>query len=160
MFIRPSEPRDYQQMADILDAIGHDQEAWDYRFDADVKPSFPSWVALDGQRVVGMIEGRFDGDYDERFEQRDHPSPQAWIYLIGVRSGVRRQGIGRALLRFFTEQAVQAGCSFLALLPDQSDDDVPDRVAFFRACGLVPLLDDDPNDVHGAPLPELLPKLT
>jgi len=161
MLVRPSEPHDYYQMADILEEMGHDRDAWDYQWTSDrgLRPSFPSWVAVDANQVVGMIEGRMDSAYDERFEQRDHPPPQAWIYLVGVRRDARRRGIGSALLRGFAEEAVRAGCSFLALLPDQSDDDVPDRVAFFRACGLVPLVEDDPSDVHGAPLLDMLARI-
>ncbi|MFI7075294.1 GNAT family N-acetyltransferase [Micromonospora sediminicola] len=97
--------------------------------------------------------------YDERIEQPGHPLPQAWIYLIGVRPEAQRKGVGAALMRYFAEQAAMAGCSFVALLPDQSDDDVPNRLAFFRSCGLKPLVDSDPEDVQGAPLADLLARL-
>ncbi|SCG60015.1 GNAT family N-acetyltransferase [Micromonospora halophytica] len=161
MLLRTSQPADYQQMADILYGMGHDQEGWDYQYAAEggPDPSLPSWVAVDGNEVLGLVEGRFDSTYDERIEQPDHPLPHAWIYLIGVRPDAQRKGIGTALVRYFAEQAALAGCSFVALSPDQSDDDVMKRVAFFRSCGLAPLINGDPEDVHGAPLAELLSHL-
>src|SRR6266545_4161064 len=147
MLVRPSEPRDYYAIADILDAMDHD-EAWDYQWAAEggSQPSFPSWVVVEGERVVGMIEGRFDIVCGEPFEQVDHPPPHAWVFLLGVRAQARRRGVGRALLRCFAGHAVQAGCSFIALRPDQRDDGVLGRVAFFRACGLLPLVADAPDD--------------
>ncbi|RNH94193.1 N-acetyltransferase [Micromonospora aurantiaca] len=161
MLLRESKPGDYRQMADILYGMGHDQEGWDYQYASEGgrEPSLPSWVAVDGDEVLGLIEGCFDSMYDERIEQPGHPLPQAWIYLTGVRPEAQRKGVGTALLRCFAEQAAMAGCSFVALLPDQSDDDVLKRVAFFRSCGLKPLVGSDPVDVHGAALAELLARL-
>ncbi len=161
MLLRESKPGDYHQMADILYCMGHDQEGWDYQYASEggPEPSLPSWVAVEGDEVLGLVEGRFDSTYDERIEQPGHPLPQAWIYLIGVRPEAQRKGVGTALMRYFAEQAAIAGCSFVALLPDQSDDDVPNRLAFFRSCGLKPLVDSDPEDVQGVPLAELLARL-
>jgi GNAT superfamily N-acetyltransferase len=161
MLRRRSKPGDYRQMADILYGMGHDQEGWDYQHAAEggPEPSLPSWVAVDGDEVLGLVEGRFDSTYDERIEQPGHPLPHAWIYLIGVRPDAQRKGVGTALLRCFAEQAAMAGCSFVAMSPDQSDGDVFKRVAFFRSCGLMPLVDSDPEDVHGAHLAELLTHL-
>lgn len=158
MLVRRSRPRDFHQIAEILESMGHDGEAWDYREAADdgLQLPFPSWVSVDGAQVVGMLEGRFNSEYDDRFQQSNFPPPQAWVYLIGVSHDFRRRGIGRALLRQFSQEAVVAGCGFVALMPDNGDDHLEERIRFFRACGLEPLNTDDASDVHGAPLAQVI----
>lgn len=62
MLLRESKPGDYHQMADILYGMGHDQEGWDYQYASEggPEPSLPSWVAVEGDEVLGLVEGRFD----------------------------------------------------------------------------------------------------
>ena len=107
---------------------------------------FLYFVAEANGEVVGHVEGRFDSGYSERFEL-DLPDGQGWIYTLHVLSSHRRHGVGAALIRTFAAEASLRGCSHVACLLDQSDEDgLRDHARFFALCGMRPILPGDPDD--------------
>ncbi|MEF2230053.1 MAG: GNAT family acetyltransferase [Pseudodesulfovibrio sp.] len=55
------------------------------------------WVADDGGMVVGTVMAGYDGH-------------RGWIYSLAVRTDLRRQGVGRALMARAEERLVELGC--------------------------------------------------
>jgi GNAT superfamily N-acetyltransferase len=56
----------------------------------------PTFVAVEGDALLGAIEGRFDaGEFPKGCLLADAPSPRAWINRIGVLPSAHRHGIGR-----------------------------------------------------------------
>lgn len=134
-----------QGLSALADALAMGHLAW------------PLWCAFDGDRVLGLLEGRLDMEcFDERWAPEQMSPPQAWVFHLAVRRAERRQGVGRALLRRFAVDAAAAGCTFLALAV-QEDAAVAGRREFFRRCGLERLnVDACPPMVMGATLAAVL----
>jgi GNAT superfamily N-acetyltransferase len=120
---------------------------------------WPVYVA-DIDVPVGVLQGRFDESYDERYAHyvpAGHPPPQAWIFDIVVDSDSRRQGIGSALIQRFAVDAAEAGCTYVALEVNlQHGDGLPTRLEFFRKQGFVPLtMIMDKPEIMGASISHL-----
>jgi ribosomal protein S18 acetylase RimI-like enzyme len=150
--IRPAGPGDAEAVEAVFAAAG----LIPYRDTPEVVD--PTFVAVDGARVVGAIEGRFDaGMFPEGSSLADAPEPRAWIDRIGVDPSERRRGIARALVHIFVEQAASHGCGHVALSVDESTDRT-DRIKFFKTCGLNALnAPDSLPDAHmGADVPSVL----
>jgi GNAT superfamily N-acetyltransferase len=154
LHVVPLAPRHHPSLRSLLDEV--DQSRWAYDFTEREEPEFPVYVAVTPSGdVAGVIEGRFDSNYDDRFRECAGDLPHAWVFLIATRPNYRRAGIGRELLRTFVRDAASAGCTFLALTPDQEEPRAG-RIAFFSSCGLRPLLPQEPADVMGASLGHLM----
>ena len=80
--------------------------------------------------------------------------PHAYLSFVAVHPSERRRGVGAALVRAFALTASARGCTFLAALPADHDDDQAARIAFFSACGLWVLT--PPQKLMGAPGKDLL----
>lgn len=81
------------------------------------------WVgAVAGGRLVGFVNVAWDG------------GAHAFLLDTAVHPEVRRQGVGRALVREAAALAREAGCEWLHV--DFDDDLEP----FYRACGFRPTL--------------------
>jgi len=95
---------------------------------------FPIFLALDTRgTVVGALEGDFFCKSGDGW---------AWVFNIGVAEYARRHGVGTALLRAFSEAALRAGRTHVALRI-QDGDGMEVRRVFFRRCGLSSPDDDD-----------------
>jgi ribosomal protein S18 acetylase RimI-like enzyme len=77
------------------------------------------WVATRGGRVVGAIIAGWDGQ-------------RGWIYHLAVEPGVRRHGIGRALVATAERALGERGCPKVNLQVLESNRDV---VAFYERLG-------------------------
>ncbi|SEG97048.1 Acetyltransferase (GNAT) family protein [Saccharopolyspora kobensis] len=124
----------------------------------------PCFVAeANGGRVVGFAEGRFRGStfdggriYNERFgEFAELPPPHCKLDWICVADDVRRRGAGRELLHRFASEALQAGCSHIALKADESSDN-SGRKAFFTGFGFYALDPELPDHLLGTDLASLV----
>jgi ribosomal protein S18 acetylase RimI-like enzyme len=113
----------------------------------------PTYVAV-SDTVVGLLEGRFNCEYDERYAPAAHPGPQAWIFNIVVYPGCRRLGIGSLLIKEFVADAAEAGCTYVALEVNlQHGDGLPGRLAFFSRSGFVVLATiANLPEIMGAPI--------
>lgn len=85
------------------------------------------------------------------------PGGQAWVFAIAVDPGLRRRGIGRALLAEVARRADLVGRTFLALVPqDGSPEQTAERPVFFRRCGLALIEPDGPGAAWGCPVTTLV----
>lgn len=101
-----------------------------------------------------MVEGAFDSDFSGRGAPAEWQLPHAYLSFVAVHPSERRRGVGAALVRAFALTASARGCTFLAALPADHDDDQAARIAFFSACGLWVLT--PPQKLMGAPGKDLL----
>ncbi|MFF3431485.1 GNAT family N-acetyltransferase [Streptomyces sp. NPDC002602] len=112
-------------------------------------------VALVDGVVGGVAEFRLDYDFGRDDVRPGHTGPQAWVLTMAVAAGQRRLGLGRALVTEIARRAQDASRTYLALVPQDGDDE-PDRQKFFAACGLVPIEPEQPGRAWGRPVAEIL----
>ena len=113
------------------------------------------FVAVDEHGVVvGYLDGHLCSDYAERIAQYVRP-PQAWGSILAVAGSSRRTGVGRVLLAAFARAARDAGSSYFVCKVDESNDSA-DRMAFFAACGLRPVMPEQDDDVVAGPLEDVI----
>lgn len=111
------------------------------------------FVAAEGAEMVGLLHGKFDGDYSEHLAG-GLDFPQAWIHWIVVEEGARRTGVASALVSAFARAAQLAGCTFIACLVEDSAG-FWGRLSFFESLGMTSLSGEDPQAV-GAPISTVL----
>ncbi|MGW6883191.1 GNAT family N-acetyltransferase [Streptomyces goshikiensis] len=105
--------------------------------------------------VVGIAEFQLDCDFGRDEGRPGHSGEQAWILTMAVAVTHRRHGVGRTLITEIARRAQDAGRTFLALVPQDGDQET-DRRAFFWACGLVPIEPDGPGAAWGSPVAQFL----
>jgi ribosomal protein S18 acetylase RimI-like enzyme len=107
--------------------------------------------------IVGVVTIRVKAEgYNERYEAfHGLPGPRAFIDEIAVAASVRRQGVGRMLMRAAAEEIRARGGHRVALTVKSSHDQAG-RVDFFQACGLWSLRKDRNDDLLGAEIDEVL----
>ena len=119
--VRPAEPSDYARVIDVVD------EWWGGRSMAAMLPKLffvhfrdTSFVAEDGDRVVGFLCGFRSQTYDD----------EAYIHFVGVDPARRGSGLGRELYeRFFAAVAPRTVVRAVTAPVNQRS------VAFHRALG-------------------------
>lgn len=128
---------------------------------------FPTFVAIDGDRVVGYVEGELGSwcadvvrpGAEVRVlragEQQGGGPACAWVDHIYVDPRRRRQGIGTALLQAFAVAAQAHGCTRVACLVEVSGG-LADRIAFFRAVGLGTVDGGQSGTALVGPVPDVL----
>lgn len=91
-------------------------------------------TALDDGQVLGMVEGPVDVRWWNDDEEPGHRAQFAYCYQVIVHPDRHREGIGRALVLAFANEAQAAGCTWIQLL-EHPNPDVGERVAFFVSLG-------------------------
>ncbi|MFT7835594.1 GNAT family N-acetyltransferase [Saccharothrix sp. BKS2] len=109
-------------------------------------------------RAVGVVRADFRPEpFDERFgELAGLPGPRCLVNQIAVLPTERRSGIGRLLMHETAQEARRRRCTNMALMVDWSSTSTAERVAFFEACGLRPLVPTRGDDRYGADLETVL----
>ncbi len=131
--VRPVKTSDLDELEDLLGAAGWETSAAQIESGLD---TYDVYVALDTKdRIIGMLEGRFDSLYEDDYAPCVLTYPQAWISLMTVDKFSRHKGVGRALLRRFAQDARTVHeREYLSLAVEQGEDD-SGRIAFFSRCG-------------------------
>ncbi|WP_434600175.1 GNAT family N-acetyltransferase [Streptomyces sp. A5-4] len=107
--------------------------------------------------VVGIAEFDLHCDFGHGEGREAHPGEQAFVLTLAVADSNRRSGVGRALLTEIAHRAQKAGHTFLALVPQEGDDDdAASRQAFFQACRLKLYGPDTPGAAWGCPISKIL----
>ncbi len=93
---------------------------WEKRIEISeaIRPHWASLVAELDNRVVGFVLGRA-GEYEFGL-----PGTVAWIEIIGVDPGFRRQGIAQGLVKQFAESAEDHGIKTIFTLVNSSHDEM------------------------------------
>ncbi|MEU0236623.1 GNAT family N-acetyltransferase [Nocardiopsis sp. NPDC006198] len=97
-------------------------------------------VAVDGDTVVGWIEGILDGAYTG--PGAPVPPPHGYVLALVVDAEWRRRGVGTGLLDAFVAVAGRSGTRWVFLKPEEGEH-VEERVAFFEQAGFAPVPDPD-----------------
>ncbi|MFI8516031.1 GNAT family N-acetyltransferase [Streptomyces sp. NPDC085460] len=147
--IRDIAPADYPVVEDLL-----------YVTDLEVVGSYDPGgldvvVAELQGRLVGVAEFELHLDFGHAEGREAHPGEQTFIYTVAVAPTDRRGGVGRALLAEVARRAQEAGDTFLALVPQDGDEEAG-RQAFFQACGLTLYGPAGPGAAWGCPVSEVL----
>ena len=96
-------------------------------------------VAVDrSDRPVGWAGGTLEGRYPG--PGAPVPAPHGYLQAVVVDPDHQRHEVGRALVSAFVAAAARSGVRWVFAVPDE-DQGVQERVAFFAACGLVPVPD-------------------
>jgi len=90
-------------------------------------------VAEMGDKIVGHIYGAVINRAENEFSRA---GAYLYIYQIGVEDGVRRQGVGTALVTFIRDRARALGLSALQIEHWAFNSRARD---FFEACGFSPM---------------------
>jgi GNAT superfamily N-acetyltransferase len=153
ILIRPGEPRDVGDVADIVTAVVGPGTS------IAAPKHYRRLVAVDDGAMVGFLDGLFEQPVPwRRHLIAVHPGPQAFASWILVDPATQGRGVGKALLGAFLVEAQQHGCTYFAAKVSEADDPTS-RVAFFRRCGLHDLNSDIPDDLVGAPISDILATL-
>ena len=93
-----------------------------------IRPHWASLVAEVDNRLTGFILGRA-GELEFGL-----PGSVAWIEIIGVDPAYRGQGVGRAMIEKFVENAEDHGIRNIFTLVDHSSSDIE---RFFNQLGFI-----------------------
>jgi GNAT superfamily N-acetyltransferase len=116
MKVRSAEPRDFEAVTKLLEALGRDLVTDDTRdrcrevYAAQVSdPTADHLVAEDaGGVVVGFCSLHFR-------KRLNRTTPEAWVPDLIVAEGLRGTGIGKALLEHAERRAIERSCWALSL---------------------------------------------
>lgn len=148
--VRPVEPADEpaaQSLVAVLD-LGSDASGG--------QGHYLRRVAVDGQGVVlGVLDGVLAIPAPPQIDVPLPAGPLAHVSVLGVRPKARRRGVATALVHAFVVEAQQHGAAFLVVMPSLGDD-ATDQLAFFHGLGLRDLVSDDPGNLVGAPIVDIL----
>ena len=153
---------DREALGALLDAAGYPIWARDYR---RWQPRKPAWnfdpdvhaervlVAVDGQLVIGVVEGRPPGDHSEEPWGSCLPRLHGWVDRLVVAPDCRQQGIGTALMDAYAVWASGRGAESVATWVFEwgSSIDVTVRRGFFASCGFQ-RLDHPDRYIMGGPI--------
>lgn len=107
-------------------------------------------------RVVGVVWTRFNQEAHEHFGQLARlAEPLCMVDRLAVLPTYRRSGIGRLLMHKAAQEARLRRCTHMTLWVDRATPPA-ERVAFFRACGLLPLNPSRDGDLYGADIETVL----
>ncbi|MFH8894694.1 GNAT family N-acetyltransferase [Streptomyces sp. NPDC017949] len=149
LLIRDLAQADYPVVEDLLDAA-------DLAVPAAYDPEGLEVIVAQVDGILsGVAEFRLDYDFGRDGARPGHTGPQAWVLTMAVAADQRRRGLGRALVTEIARRAQNAGRTYLALIPQDGDDE-PDRQTFFAACGLTPIEPEQPGRAWGRPVAEIL----
>ncbi len=90
----------------------------------------PTWVALDGEDVVGFLS------------VKQHFPHSAEVYVMGISSQWHRKGIGRALVEHAEQWLAAEGCRFFQVKTVSASSDDPSYAKtrqFYLALGFLEL---------------------
>jgi GNAT superfamily N-acetyltransferase len=111
MKVRSAEPRDFEAVTALLEVLGRKQVTDETRdrcrevYAAQV--SDPTADHLVAENDDGEIVGFCSLHFRNRL---NHTTPQAWVPDLIVAEGLRRTGIGQALLGHAEQRAIERGC--------------------------------------------------
>ena len=111
----------------LPDWFGIEEAIQGYAIDIDVLPTL---LAKSGEQVLGFLT------------LKRHSLYSIEIYVMGVKSGMQRNGIGQALLERAEVYAKRLGVEYLhvkTLGPSNPDDNYANTRAFYIAMGFRPL---------------------
>jgi len=116
MNVRSAEPRDFEAVTVLLEALGR-REVTDETRDRcreiyAAQLSDPSADHVVAENDDGEIVGFCSLHFRKRL---NYTTPEAWVPDLIVRDGQRRTGIGRALLDHAERRAIERGCWALSL---------------------------------------------
>ena len=123
--IRPFAPDDEEAVVALWSACDLVRPWNDPRRDIQRKQEVQAdlfLVATTGDAIVGSVMAGYDGH-------------RGWIYYLAVAPALRRQGIGRLLMRAAEARLLAEGCPKINLQVRTSNADV---VAFYEALGYAP----------------------
>jgi GNAT superfamily N-acetyltransferase len=111
MKVRSAEPRDFDAVTVLLEALGRKEVTDETRdrcreiYAAQVSdPTADHLVAEDEDgEIVGFCSLHFRN-------RLNHPTPQAWVPDLVVVERLRRTGVGKALLQHAEQRAIERGC--------------------------------------------------
>lgn len=158
--VRAATQDDVISLAEMLRAAEHPRLADDLAGDVTRGGRRGGWIVLvavdEGDRVLGVLEGRFEDEYSPTWVPPAHRGPQGWVGNLVVLPSVRRQGVGRQLLQAFSHQGAARGRTYVALWVSPHGD-VDSRRTFFERCGLGLIGVDNGHVIYGAPTMDLSP---
>jgi len=120
------------------DVLGSQRERLDAATTARYEAAFHAILSQEGNQIllgvrhaeiVAMLQLTFIPGLSHQGATR------AQIESVGVKSGVRGQGIGKIMLHEAIDVSRQAGCSIVQLTTDQGR---PDAVRFYESLGFEP----------------------
>ena len=100
------------------DAPAHNVPEVDIRTKLGVQRELFCVAEIDG-RIVGTAMGGFDGH-------------RGWVYYLAVNAGMRREGIGTALMQYVERLLAEMGCAKFNIMVRGSNREV---VAFYEQLG-------------------------
>ena len=160
--IRDLQLEDREALGAMLDAADYPTWAEDYRRWQLLKPAWrfdPAvhasriLIAVDGESVIGVIEGRPPRDHSEETWGRSLPAPHGWIDRLVVARERRHQGIATALVDAYSAWIAERGAGSVAtwVFEGEPETEVVVRRAFFASYGFRQLGDPD-HYIMGGPL--------
>jgi GNAT superfamily N-acetyltransferase len=111
MNVRSAEPRDFEAVTALLEELGR-ETVTDATRDR-CRELYAAQLSDPGSDhlVAENDEGAVVGFCSLHFRNRlNHPTPQAWVPDLIVADGLRRSGIGSALLSRAEQRAIERGC--------------------------------------------------
>lgn len=111
MNVRSAEPRDFDAVTVLLEALGR-KEVTDETRDRcrEIYAAQISDPAAD-HLVAEDEDGEIVGFCSLHFRKRlNYPTPQAWVPDLIVVERLRRTGVGKALLEHAEHRAIERGC--------------------------------------------------
>ena len=116
MKVRSAEPRDFDAVTALLETLGRatvtDETRDRCRGIYAAQVSDPTADHLVAENDEGEVVGFCSLHFRKRL---NHPTPQAWVPDLIVAEGLRRTGIGQALLEHAEQRAIERGCWDLTL---------------------------------------------
>jgi GNAT superfamily N-acetyltransferase len=116
MNVRSAEPRDFEAVTTLLEALGR-QEVTDETRDRcrEIYAAQISDPAAD-HLVAENDEGEVVGFCSLHFRKRlNYTTPEAWVPDLIIAEDLRRSGIGKALLEHAEQRAIDRRCWALSL---------------------------------------------
>ncbi len=153
--IRPYSPTDYEAVCGLMtalqshfanvDSLGESRaftsntDAKEY-IDQGLKDiaemQGASFVALDGEEVIGFVQGIIDTHAGQVMHTLGHhPSIDGWIGLLFVKDKYRNQGVGSALIAQMKAYFEKNGCSTMRL---KVMSDNQDALNVYKKLGFTP----------------------
>jgi GNAT superfamily N-acetyltransferase len=134
MKIRSAEPRDFDEVTDLLERLGR-ATVTDATRDRcrEIYAAQVSDPAAD-HLVAEDDDGTLVGFCSLHFRKRlNHATPQAWVPDLFVAEQARRQGLARALLEHAENRAIERGCWEITL---ESGYQRAEAHTFYKAFGM------------------------
>jgi hypothetical protein len=181
-YVGPLKDEQRASLAKLLQATGLSVAAFEV-VDPELEESWPFFVAVKSDDVVGYLQGALEQRYYDllggpqapprsrewRYLAQKHVAPGwataagrdrgAWIERIQISNELQDAGCGWQLFRSFASAAQQAGFDYLALQIQEKPDGKTTqqgRIQAFTRWGLRPLRQDPKACVYGAAIADIL----